>query len=269
MAANSDFAARLASWRKRRGLSQLALALAADCSQRHIAFLERGRAQPSRAMVARLVEALGVPMRDANALLLAAGFAPIWPEAPLDAETMGPVREALARMLAQQEPFPAVVVDRRWNLLLANKGMGSLVEFLLGPIAPGAQVNLADALVGPDVLRPHLANWAEVVRHFLRTVEADAALDGSAETAALRNRLLGYPDVRVVLAEPVERVPDAPVLPMRFRKAGVEIALFTTIATLGTPSDVTLQELRIEAFFPMDDATRCVFESWRKPSTSG
>lgn len=267
MGTPSAFASRLAWWRKRRGLSQLQLALTAACSQRHISFLELGRAKPSRDMVLRLSAALDVPLRNSNALLLAAGFAPVWAETDLGAPPLTPIRNALDYMLAQQEPFPAVVVDRHWNLLQANKGAVALVEFLVGPLQPGAAINLADALVAPDVLRPHLTNWADVVRYFLRSVEADAAVDGTAETAALLERLLGYKGVRSVMSAAVPQAAEGPVLPMHFQKGRTRLRLFTTIATLGTPQDITLQELRIESFFPMDDATRDVFRGWAAPQS--
>jgi transcriptional regulator with XRE-family HTH domain len=266
MTASSTFPSRLSWWRKRRGLSQLQLAIAATCSQRHISFLELGRAKPSREMVLRLSAALDVPLRQSNELLLAAGYAPVWRETDLGAEALAPIRQALDYLLAQQEPYPAVVVDRRWNLLMANKGAVALVEFLVGPVAPGTAINLADALVAPDVLRPHLANWSEVVRYFVRSVEADAAADATAETAALLDRLLRYKDVSSTIAQAPVHDDNGAVLPMRFRKGDTELRLFTTIATLGTPQDVTLQELRIESFFPMDDATRDAFRNWATPA---
>jgi len=280
MSRKSRFPSRLAEFRKRRGLSQLQLASVAGCSQRHISFLELGRTQPSREMVSRLAVALALTFRQSNDLLLAAGFAPIWSEMAFDAEALAPVRQALDFMLEQQEPYPAFVVDRRWNLLQANKGAVAMVEFLVGPLQPGAAVNLADALVGPDVLRPHLTNWPEVVAYFVRSVEADAATDGTAETLALRDRLLSYPDVQASLvqsslvqpsliqpslATPSAEATGAPVLPMRFAKGGVSLELFTTLTTLGMSLDVTLQELRIESFFPMNEATRAVFRQWAAP----
>lgn len=212
-------------------------------------------------MVLRLNVALDIPFRNANEMLLAAGFAPAWTESALAAPPLAPIREALDFILAQQEPFPAVVVDRRWNLLQANKGAVALVEFLIGPVAPGTRINLADALVAPDVLRPYLTNWVEVVRYFLRGVEADAAADATEETAALLRRLLAYADVASVRTA-APSVATGPVLPMRFQKDGVTLRLFTAIATLGTPQDITLQELRIESFFPMDEVTRDVFHGW-------
>lgn len=255
MAREPDFAAKLRWWRQRRGWSQLELAGRSEISQRHLSFLELGRSSPSRDMVIRLAAALDIPLRQQNTLLLSAGFAPIWRESAFNAPELAQVQRALDYMLAQQEPFPAVAVDRHWNLLKANTGMARLVEFLVGPLPPDAEVNLADALVAPDVLRPFLANWADVVRYFIRSVEADAAADGTSETAELLERLLTYRDVRTVLKTPTTDVDASPVLPMHFQKGDVTLQLFTTIATLGTPQDVTVQELRIEAFFPMDDNT--------------
>jgi len=206
--------------------------------------------------------ALDVPLRQHNALLLAAGFAPVWQETDLGAPELAEVRNALDYMLGQQEPFPAVALDRHWNLLKANGGAVRLVEFLVGPLAPDAKINLADALVGPDILRPFLLNWSEVVSYFIRSVEADAGADGTPETAALLERLLSYKDVRPLLKAPASVVAGVPVLPMHFRKGDVSLRLFTTIATLGTPQDITVQELRIESFFPMDRDTATVLRAW-------
>jgi hypothetical protein len=154
------------------------------------------------------------------------------------------------------------VVDRRWNLLKANAGAVRLVEFLVGPLAPDVPVNLADALVGPDALRPFLANWEDVVGYFMRSVETDAAADGTAETDALLQRLLAYPDVDAVVRRMSLDPTSSPILPMHFRKGELSLSLFTTIATLGTPQDIILQELRIECFFPMNEPTAAVFRSW-------
>jgi hypothetical protein len=213
-------------------------------------------------MVIRLAGALDVPLRQQNALLVAAGFAPVWRETALGEPALAQVRSAVDYILAQQEPFPAVAVDRHWNLLQANTGMARLVTFLVGPLPPDAKVNLADALVAPDVLRPFLLNWDDVVRYFIRSVEADASADGTPETAALLERLLGYDGVRALLRASLVEPNAGPVLPMHFRKGEVSLQLFTTIATLGTPQDVTAQELRIECFFPMDDRTAQTLRGW-------
>ena len=264
MSTPSTFPARLVRWRKHRGLSQLQLALRTGCSQRHVSFLELGRTKPSREMVLRLTASLDVPLRNSNELLLLAGFAPVWTETEFGALHRTPVRDALDHILAQQEPFPAVVVDRRWNVLQANQGAVALVEFLVGPLRPGAALNLADALAAPDGLKPYLSNWADVVRYFLRSVEADAVADGTAETAGLLARLLNYDGVRPAMLAAAPLTPEGPVLPMHFQKDSIRLQLFTTIATLGTPQDITLQELRIESFFPMDGDTREVFHEWAR-----
>jgi len=262
MPREKNFAAMLRGYRQRRGWSQLDLAQRAEISQRHLSFLELGRAAPSRDMVVRLAAALDLPFRQQNALLLAAGFAPLWRETELSAPELVQVRKALDYIMDQQEPFPAVAVDRHWNLLKANDGMIRLTEFLLGPLPPDAKVNLADALVAPDVLRPYLVNWEDVVRHFIRCVEADAAADGTAESAELLDRLLTYKGVREALKKFSLEIGASPVLPMHFRKQDVSLQLFTTIATLGTPLDITAQELRVESFFPMNDGTARTLRGW-------
>ena len=254
------FGPRLKWWREQRGLSQLALSGAAEISQRHLSFLESGRAEPSREMVLRLCAVLDLPLRQQNALMLAAGFAPVWRESDLSSPELAEVNGALDHMLAQQEPYPAFVVDRRWNLLRANDGAGRLVTFLLGA-APTGPVNLADALIAPEVLRPFIENWEEVAVHFLRSVQADAVADGTTETADLMRRLTAYPGV-----PPLSRVAPldthGPVLSIHFRKGDTRLSVFTTIATLGTPQDVTLQEIRIECFFPSDAASAALFRQW-------
>lgn len=261
MTKQTSFALKLRWWREHRGLSQLELSGRAGISQRHLSFLELGRASASRQMVLRLAEALDVPLRQYNTLLLAAGFAPAWRETEFGAPELAQVTRAVDYMLAQQEPFPAFAVNRRWELLKANAGAVRLVEFLVGPLPPGVPVNLADALVAPDVLRPFLVNWVEVVRYFVRSVEADAAADGSDETAALLGRLLAYKGVRAAMKSPLAE-PAGPVLPMHFRKGETALALFTTIATLGTPQDITAQELRVESFFPMDHEAEKALRTW-------
>lgn len=266
MSRQQGFAANLRWWRPHRGLSQLDLAGRTEISQRHLSFMELGRAAPSREMVMRLATALDVPLRQHNALLISAGFAPVWRQTDLASPELGEISTALDFMLAQQEPFPGVAVDRHWNLLRGNAGAVRLVEFLVGPLAPGTPVNLADALVAPDVLRSHLVNWPDVVRYFIRSVEADAAADGTAGTAALLDRLRGYDGVREAINMVPSEPATAPVLPMHFRKGNTELRLFTTIATLGIPQDITLQELRVECFFPMDEPTAAVMRGWAAKS---
>jgi transcriptional regulator with XRE-family HTH domain len=266
-AAAGSFGSRLRWWRERRGFSQLDLAGAAESTQRHVSFLESGRAAPSREMILRLAVALDLPLRQQNALFLAAGFAPAWRESALSAPELARVGGALDYMLAQQEPYPAFVLDRRWNLLRANAGAARLTEFLTGPSPadappPSEPVNLAIALVSPDGLRPFIVNWEEVVLYFLRGVQADAVADGTPETAALLKHLLAVPGAPALSQVLPSDDTQAPVLIIHFRRAETSLRLFTTIATLGTPHDVTLQEIRIECFFPVDDATAHAFRNW-------
>ena len=263
-ASRPSFGSRLRWWRAHRGLSQLELAHTAGTSQRHLSFLESGRTQPSREMVVQLATALDVPLRQQNVLLVAAGFAPVWRESDLAAPALAQVNAALDYILTQQEPYPAVVVDRRWNLLRANAGAGRLTQFLTGPAAdpsPGV-LNLAEWLLSPTGLRPFLVNWREVALHLIRGIEADALADGTVESAALLRRLLALPDLpkpgTVIALDP----PSSPVLAMHFRKHEISLRLFTTIATLGTPQDVTLEELRIESLFPADAETASLLRSW-------
>jgi transcriptional regulator with XRE-family HTH domain len=268
--APARFGSGLRWWRERRGFSQLDLAGAAETTQRHVSFLESGRASPSREMVLRLATVLDLPLRQQNALLLAAGFAPAWRESDLSAPELAQVNSALDFMLAQQEPYPAFVVDRRWNLLRANAGAGRFVAFLTGPAPapattdPAEPVNLAVALVSPEGLRPFIVNWEEVALYFLRGVQADAIADGTHQTAQLLTRLMAFPDLPALSQIPSSGETRAPVLTIHFKSRGTSLRLFTTIATLGTPHDVTLQEIRVECFFPMDESTASLFHDWAR-----
>ena len=264
----ASFGSGLRWWRERRGLSQLDLAGAAETTQRHLSFLESGRASPSPEMILRLATVLDIPLRQQNALLLGAGFAPAWRESDLSAPELAQVNAALDFLLAQQEPYPAFVVDRRWNLLRANAGAGRFVEFLTGPApvaaaASAEPMNLAVALVSPDGLRPFIVNWEEVALYFLRGVQADAIADGTRQTAELLTRLLAFPGLPALSQNPPPGETRAPVLVIHFKRGETSLRLFTTIATLGTPHDVTLQEIRLESFFPMDDPTARIFRGWR------
>lgn len=261
-----SFGEHLRWWRKRRGLAQLELAGIAGTSQRHLSFLESGRAAPSQHMVLALAAALNLSLRQQNAFLASAGYAAMWREGKLDAPELAQVNRALDHILAQQEPFPAFAVDRHWNLLRSNRGAAHLVQFILGAVPEGA-VNLADALLSPDAMRPFVVNWDEVALHFIRGVQADAVAEGAPESSSLLARLLTYGGVKTLLESPAFEEPPPPLLPIHLKKADVSLRLFTTIATLGTPQDVTVQEIRIESFFPMDDPTSAFFHDRR--STGG
>jgi transcriptional regulator with XRE-family HTH domain len=259
------FGEHLRWWRKRRGLSQLELAGAAGSSQRHLSFLESGRAAPSPQMVLSLAAALNISLRQQNALLASAGYAAVWKEGKLGGPELAHVDHALGHILAQQEPFPAFVVDRHWNLKRANNGAAHMVAFILGSV-PTGPVNLADALLSPAILRPYIANWQEVALHFIRGVQADVISDSSRASLALLTRLLAYEGLTALAhGAAVEEAPS-PLLPIHIRKGGTSLNMFTTIATLGTPQDITVQEIRIESFFPLDEATTKFF---RKAAKAG
>jgi transcriptional regulator with XRE-family HTH domain len=265
-AMHRKFGEQLRWWRKRRGLSQLELAGVAGTSQRHLSFLESGRAAPSQPMVLGLAAALNVSLRQQNAFLASAGYAAIWREGKLGEPELAQVDSALDHILAQQEPFPAFVVDRHWNLKRANGGAARLVEFILGAVPEGA-VNLADALLSPAVMRPFVVNWKEVALHFIRGVQADAIADGSSESSSLFARLLSYEGLPELAQSAALEDAPRPLLPIHLRKSGVSLHLFTTIATLGTPQDITVQEIRIESFFPMEEPTARFFREPGAPSS--
>lgn len=241
----------LRSWRQRRSLSQLELSLDAAVSARHLSFIETGRSRPSREMVLHLAERLDVPLRERNSLLLAAGFAPLYDERPLDSEEMAIVTHALERFLRAHEPYPAVVVDRHWTLVSANDALGVLLE----GVAPELLEPPANALrvaLHPEGMAPHILNFAQWSAHLLHRLQRAAALTGDAELEALYDELTGYPDVSVQSPHASEA---AIVLPLRLRAGDRELAFFGTVTTFGTPLDVTLSELAVEAFYPADAAT--------------
>ena len=260
------FGPMLRAWRRRRGASQLALALQSGVSQRHVSFLESGRAKPSREMVVQLTTALDVPLRQRNTMLLAAGFAPVYRETSLGAPELTPVRQAIDRMLKQQDPYPAVVIDRLWNLLDANEAAVAFTVFLNEgpppPPPPGKQPNLLRSLLDPKGLRPKLANWEEVARYLVSTTYAEILADGGEPKAlAFIEEIMAYPDVPASFRKLRFEERPQPVLTLDYIVGGKSLSVFTTIATLGTPQDVTLQEVRIECFFPADDRSDALFRS--------
>jgi transcriptional regulator with XRE-family HTH domain len=243
----------LRQWRERRRLSQLDLALAAETSARHLSFVETGRARPSRDMLLRLAEQLEVPLRERNHLLLAGGYAPVFGQAPLDAPQMAAVREALGKVLAGHEPYPAVVVDRSWNLVDAN----AAVAVLLGPADPALLAPPANVLrvsLHPDGMAPRIVNLGEWRAHLLGRLRRQVALTGDAGLAELLDELRAYPCDQ---PEPEVEVPGPGdvVVPLRLRHGDQELSFLSIMASFGTPLDVTVAELAIESFFPADPAT--------------
>lgn len=269
-----DFPGLLRYWRGKRGYSQLALSLAAGVSQRHISFLESGRARPSREMVLALADRLGVPLRQRNWLLLAGGFAPAYSENALAAPAMQMVRQAISLILTKQEPYPAVVLDRFWHLIDANDAYRRMLSQLLGNRTPatldgeGGRINLMLAVFDPNGLWPVLENARQVGRYLLRRVWQELQVQAHDQTAREIFRRIAewHPDlvdtggVLLVEDDPAEG-PLPPVLPVIVHAGRFRASLFSTLTTLGNPQDITLQELRIECFYPADDATKALFEA--------
>lgn len=251
--------------RRRRHCSQLELSLQAGVSQRHLSFLESGRAKPSRAMLLQLAEALGLGLQVRNRWLIAAGFAPVYARRELAAADMAPVRMALERMLAHHEPFPAVVMDRQWNRVLANASADRFVSLLGHPDEVWARVcgegprNLVKLLLHPAGLRPLVVNIDEVGPDLLARLRAEAPENPG--IATLLQEVLALPGIpaRWSRLEPAQR--PAPVLATHFRASSVEIRLFAMITTFGTPQDQTADELRVESLYPADAASEAVLRA--------
>ena len=247
----------LRQWRERRRLSQLDLALEAEISARHLSFVETGRAHPSREMVLLLARVLDVPPRARNELLTAAGFAPMYRERPLDAPELSQVRRALDSMLRQQEPYPALVLDRHWNILMTNEAAGRILGLFLDPAATAALgvPNAMRLTYHPDGLRPYIANWEATAAALIQWLHRDLIRGGGDETRLLLEELLSYPDVPRQWRSLDLDASTVPFLAIELRRDALDLKFFTTLASLGTPYDITLHELRIECFFPADAAT--------------
>jgi transcriptional regulator with XRE-family HTH domain len=241
----------LREWRRRRGLSQLEVSLDAAVSARHLSFVETGRSRPSRELVLHLAEHFEVPLRERNALLLAAGYAPAYGETPLDAEAMAPVRAALDKVLAGHAPYPAVIVDRRWDLVSANAPALAILADGVAPELLAPPANTLRVCLHPDGLAPRIVNLAEYGAHLITRLARQVAAAPDAEAAALLDELRGYAPRHEDPLEPE----DLLITPLRLRAFGGELRLFSALATFGTAMDVTVSELAIESFFPADPET--------------
>ncbi|WP_249999141.1 helix-turn-helix transcriptional regulator [Actinoplanes sp. M2I2] len=244
----------LRQWRQKRGISQLDLAIAADVSPRHVSLVETGRSRPSPEMILRLAHQLQVPLRDRNRLLLAGGFAPRYPERPLNDDALSAARSAVQRVLDAHEPYPALVFDRRWNILLTNRA----VDPFFAQVAPDLlrpPVNLVRLGLDPRGLAALVVNLADVRAMFRTRITRQLAAAPDPELTALYEELLA-PEAD---AEPSRSVASDVVLPMVVRVAGRELRLFSTITTFGTPMDITLDEVAIESYYPADEETAAYF----------
>jgi transcriptional regulator with XRE-family HTH domain len=244
--------ALLRDWRQRRHMSQLDLALEAGVSARHVSFVETGRARPSAEMVLHLAERLDVPLRDRNHLLLAAGYAPAFGQRGLEEPEMGPVRDALDRVLTAHEPYPALVVDRHWGMVAANRPVALLTEGVAGHLLE-PPLNVLRLALHPEGLAARIVNLPEWRAHLLDRLGRQAVVTGDPALAALHEELVAYPGGEP--AQAVDLAAGAIAVPLRLRAGDGELAFISTVATFGTAVDVTVAELSVEAFFPADATT--------------
>ncbi len=246
----------LREWRERRRLSQLDLSIRADISTRHLSFVETGRSRPTPTMILRLTEHLEVPLRERNALLLAGGYAPAYPQHGLDEPELDEVRATLRQVLTGHEPYPAVIVNRWWELLDSNAAIGLLTSgcarWLLEP-----PVNVLRLSLHPDGMAPRIANLAQWRAHLLTQLSHRAQALGDDRLRELHDELLGYPGGTADSFAP----PGAVVLPLRYRHGEQELSFFSISAVVGTATDITIDELAIEAFYPADAATAAALRS--------
>ena len=241
-------------WRQRRRLSQLDFALDAEISQKHLSFIESGRSLPSRAMVLRLAETLEVPLRDRNHMLLAAGYAPVFTEKPLDDPQMRAAREAVERLIAAHDPYPALAVDRGWLLVSANAAVGRLLGLVRDEALLAPPVNVLRLSLHPGGLAPAIANLGEWREHLLRRLARQVETTADEGLAALLAELRDYP----VPVGPKPSIDDGAarvLVPLELRMGEGTLSFISTTTVFGTPTDVTLSELAVEAFFPADAAT--------------
>jgi transcriptional regulator with XRE-family HTH domain len=250
----------LREWRQKRRLSQLDLALTTGVSQRHVSFLESGRANPSRNMILQLSETLDVPLRDRNVWLTAAGFAPLFRSRTLDDPQMGQVMSAVRMMLTAHEPFPAIALDRAWNIRMSNGPFDRLDAMLGDDIwdrVGGGQRNLMRLFFHPQGIRPFVTNWSTVGPLMWRRAQREAEALGGLEMKAVLDDLAPLQDSTVLWSAADTAL--MPVMPFSMEINGLAISMFAVVATFGTAQDVTADELRIETLFPADAQTEALF----------
>lgn len=249
----------LRSWRQSKGLSQLDVAMHAGLSARHISFIETGKSQPSRDALLAIAESLDVPLRERNRLLSAGGFADVYKETQLAAADMAQVRHVLQFILDRHEPYGAIVLDRLSTVLMGNAAAGKLMAGVTDASLLAPPPNMLRAVFHPLGIRRFIVNWPEVSRVLLDRAERELSEGEDEASAALLAEVRGYAS-DVPKAADSRLQPADLLLPVHIRKDGLELRLFSTIMTIGTPQDITLQELRVETFFPADEASDAV---WR------
>lgn len=253
----------LREWRQRRRMSQLDLALEAEISTKHLSFLETGRSLPSRDMVLNLAERLDVPLRDRNVMLLAAGYAPVFHERPLDDPALQAAREAVDLVIAGHEPYPAIAIDRHWTLVAANRAVAPLLAGV-DPSLLKPPVNVLRLSLHPAGLAPRTANLAEWRAHLLDRLRRQITVSADLVLMQLLTELRGFPAPANTGPEPGEHPPV--VVPFRLMTEAGEMAFFSTTTVFGTPVDITLSELALECFYPADAATADILRRSAQPA---
>lgn len=256
--AQKELGGLLRYWREVRGVSQLDLSLDAGISQRQISFIESGRSVPGRQTLLNIAQSLDVPLRERNVLLLSAGYAPIYSEAGWNAQEMSLVTDAARRVLRQHEPFPAIVMDRYWNVLMTNRAAPAFFNGFVDMAARAEPRNILHLIFDPEGMRPHMANWEAVARSLIQRVYRESVGQVvDLQTQQLLDALLSYPGVRPEWRSQgmAGSASTLPLVPMGFIHDGTVLNYFSMITTVGTPLTVAAQELRIECMFPADDAT--------------
>jgi transcriptional regulator with XRE-family HTH domain len=256
--AEGELGGLLRYWRSVRGKSQFDVALDTGISQRHISFIESGRSVPSRQSLLDIATGLEIPLRERNVLLLAAGYAPIYAETPLDAPQMRSIMNALQRVLRQHEPFPAVVLDRYWNVLMTNEAAPAFFGRFIDMKSRPKPRNLLHLMFDPKGMRPFIADWEALARSLFGRVHRESVgkvIDD--KTRELITDLLAYPEVQADWnrSEDFSAATNLPVIPVRFVKNKLALSYFSLITTVGTPQTISAQELRIECMYPADEAT--------------
>ncbi len=255
----------LRGWRNSRRRSQMDLALQVGVSPRHLSFIETGKARPSPAVLLALADGLDVPLRERNALLLAAGYAPRFAERPLADTEMAPVQAALQRLLDAHQPYPGLVLDRQWNVVLANGAAQALAALL--PLALlGPPLNVFRASLHPQGLAAHTCNFADWAASLLARLQRLALLSADPAVDALLHEVLAYPNVQALRGaadgrEPGHAAAASLLLPCVLDLPQGRVSLFTTLTTFGTPRDITLDELCVELFYPADAASEALLRA--------
>ena len=251
--ARSGVGVLLRDWRTSRRRSQMDLALEVGVSPRHLSFVETGRSRPSPELVLAIADRLEVPLRESNTLLLAAGYAPRYSERSLDDGALRSIRAALQRMLDAHDPYPGVVIDRQWNVVLANRAAGALTAALPATLV-GPPLNVYRACLHPDGLAARTVNFGEWANYLLRQLRRTISLTADPELEQILAEVSTYPNVASLAVPPDPEWDDPQLLiPLRLDLGGQELSMFTTLTTFGTPRDVTLDELAVELFFPADE----------------